>query len=394
MRIGIIGAGPAGSLCAAVLGQAGADVLLLDPQGAWEKPCGGGVTYKALIRYPFLWEGLDKGREIRRLQILSPQDKSLAVTLDRPLVTYSRDTLNRLLLDRAVAQGARFLQERVMAFEAISSKWKISTDRSTYEVDFLVGADGVNSLVRRRLGRPYVKEDLMMTFGYRQQREGGSTIELKFFPNFPGYLWVFPRAENVSFGICGKLDRVGTGTLKAKLHEYLKKTNRSSVLGLSGMGNPAPCELYSALVPSLRSETLKRNVFSGKGWALLGDAAGFADPITAEGIYYALRSGQLLAEALKAQKEDSYTEACLADFVSDFISGADFFDQFYGGDFLGSGFINRMIQIASRSNTLRKVMNAFVAGQQPYRTLRTSLLGKAPKVAGDMLLSIIVSSFS
>lgn len=394
MRIGIIGAGPAGSHCAAALSQAGAKVLLLDPEGAWEKPCGGGVTYKALVRYPFLWDGMDKGREIRRLEIVSPQDESLAVQLDRPLVTYSRDVLNRLLLDRAVAQGARFCQERVVSFEPVSGGWQINTNCSSHEVDFLVGADGVNSLVRKRLARPYAKEDLMMTFGYRQRSEGGSTIELKFFPRFPGYLWVFPRAENVSFGICGKLDRVGTGTLKAKLHEYLKQTNRSSIVAPGESESAVPCELYGALVPSLRPETLRNNVISGKGWALLGDAAGFADPITAEGIYYALRSGQLLAEALKVHDEGSYTEVCRVDFVEDFISGAEFFDRFYAGNLLGSGFINRMIQIASRSTTLRKVVNTFVAGQQPYRTLRTSLLGKAPKVAGDMLLSMIISSFS
>ena len=394
MRIGIIGAGPSGSQCAAVLSKAGADVILLDPHGAWEKPCGGGVTHKALIRYPFLWESVDKGREIRNLEIVSPQDRSLAVALDFPLVTYSRDILNRLLLDRAVAQGAQFLQERVIAFTAVGAGWEIKTDRSYYEVNFLVGADGVNSLVRKRLGQPYSKGDLMMTFGYRQQRQGGSTIELKFYPGFPGYLWVFPRPENVSFGICGKLDRVRTETLKAKLHDYMRKTNRSSVPGSKEPGRAMPCELYGALVPSLRPETLRKNVISGKGWALLGDAAGFADPITAEGIYYALRSGQLLAEALKTQDADSYAEACREDFVSDFISGAEFFDQFYAGNLLGSSFINRMIQIARHSTTLRKVVNAFVAGQQPYRTLQTALLGKAPRVAGDMLLSVIASSIS
>jgi flavin-dependent dehydrogenase len=234
----------------------------------------------------------------------------------------------------------------------------------------------------------------MMTFGYRQRGQGSNTIELKFYPGFPGYLWVFPRPENVSYGICGKLDQVGTGTLKAKLHDYLRKTHRSSVPKAEEHGRVASCELYGAMVPSLRPETLKKNVISGRGWALLGDAAGFADPITAEGIYYALRSGQLLAEALKTEDADSYAEACRIDFVSDFISGAEFFDRFYAGNFLGSSFINRMIQIASHSTTLRKVVNAFVAGQQPYRTLRTALLEKAPKVAGDMLLSVIASSFS
>jgi geranylgeranyl diphosphate/geranylgeranyl-bacteriochlorophyllide a reductase len=393
MRIAIVGAGPAGSQCAATLCQAGADVLLFDPKGAWEKPCGGGVTYKALYRYPFLMRGTDQRCEIRQMMIRSPLEKSLTVTLDYPFLTFSRATLNRMLLDRAVSQGARFHQERVIGFEAVGTKWKVSTNNSTYSVDFLVGADGVSSLVRRRLAWAYSKEDLMMAYGYRQLHEGGDTIEIKFFPDFPGYLWVFPRAGSVSFGICGKLHQLRTSTLKANLDEYLKKTGRSSALDIRDSEESSRLGLYSALVPSLRPETLRNDLVAGCDWALIGDAAGFVDPITGEGIYLALRSGELLAEALRAGRGESSLQACQEDFLSDLIVGAQFFDRFYTGDFLGSSFIDRMVELVSRSLELQRVINAFIAGQQPYRTLRPTLLEKVPKVAGELFRSLVESSF-
>jgi flavin-dependent dehydrogenase len=393
MRIAIVGAGPAGSQCAAILSQAGADVFLLDPKGAWEKPCGGGVTYKALYRYPFLMGGMDERCEVRRIVIHSPGEKHLAVALEHPFLTFSRATLNRLLLERAISWGARFHQERVIGFEAVGAKWQVSTNRSTYSIDFLVGADGVSSLVRRRLASAYSKDDLMMTYGYRQLREGGDTIEIKFFPDFPGYLWVFPRNGSVSFGICGKLHQLRTTTLKANLDEYLKKTDRSWAPRTENPEESPRPEFYSALVPSLRPETLKTNVIAGRNWALVGDAAGFVDPITGEGIYFALRSGQLLAEALRAGKGESYLQACQEDFVSDLIVGAQFFDRFYTGIFLGSSFIDRMVELASRSLELRRVLNAFIAGQQPYQTLRPTLLEKVPRVAGELFRSLVESSF-
>jgi geranylgeranyl reductase family protein len=384
MNIGIIGAGPAGSLCASRLSRSGGSVLLFDPRGAWEKPCGGGVTAKAFARYPFLRGCVDTHRSIGRLAVISPRGARADVALEEPLCIYSRTTLNQLVLDRAVADGVRYLQERVLDVRRRETRWELLTDRGVHLVDFLIGADGVNSFVRKRLGERFESEDLMMTFGYRAPMEVAEEIVIKFFPKFRGYYWVFPRPNHASFGICGRLSQHNTQTLKQLLHGFLKETGH-----LADAKQAAAWSVYSALIPSLRPQSLRSNRITGEGWALLGDAAGFADPITCEGIYYALRSGDLLAEALIEGRAPSYPDRCEEDFAADFIRAAELFERFYAGDFLGSDFITRMVQASARSRTLRSIMNAFVAGRQDYRSLRASLIRKSPRIIADIAASTL-----
>ena len=124
----------------------------------------------------------------------------------------------------------------------------------------------------------------------------------------------------------------------------------------------------------------------------MGDAAGFADPITCEGIYYALRSGDLLAEALIEGRAASYSDCCRTDFAGDFIHAAELFERFYAGDFLGTDFITRMVQASSRSRALRSIMNAFVSGRQDYSSLRKTLLRKSPQIALQVLGSAFRSA--
>jgi flavin-dependent dehydrogenase len=383
MRIGIVGAGPAGSLCASLLSGNGCEVLLFDHRGAWEKPCGGGVTYKGVDRYPFLRNCLETCRTIQTLQVVSPRNAQVEVVLEEPISIYSRSALNQLLLIRATDGGAHFCQERVLDFRRRQTGWEVKTNKAEHHVTWLIGADGVNSLVRRKLSSNFVAEDLMMAFGYRVPRDLGDRIEIKFFPKLRGYYWAFPRMNHVSFGICGRLSRHPTREIKEYLHQSLKDAGY-----LADPSETQHWQVYSALIPSLRRQSFCDNSVSGDGWALLGDAAGFVDPITCEGIYFALRSAELLAQALLEGRPRIYPDLCRQDFVADFIHAAELFEKFYTGTFLGSDFITRMVQATSRSQTLRNTMNAFVAGRQDYRTLRAHLTRKTPQVLFQLMNSM------
>jgi flavin-dependent dehydrogenase len=422
MRVGIIGAGPGGSLCASVLGQAGIEAHLFDFRGAWEKPCGGGVTPKALTRYPFLKDCLESKRNITQMEFISAENALARVGLIDPLLIYSRSVLNQLLLNRALGAGVEFHAERVAGFERDGSQWMLQTQAGTMQVDFLVGADGIDSLVRKRLSERFQPADLMMTYGYRikvpSENRNLNRIQIKFFKELSGYLWVFPRLDNISVGICGKLARHPTGTLKQLLQDFVEQYAAENLCmdGLCSLRtreDAAPAaailpgtqtgsdpvrvgasrlpavEIYSALIPSLQAATLRNNRVSGPGWALIGDAAGFADPITCEGIYYALRSGELLAQTLIDNCPQRYALECQKDFVGDFIRAAEIFERLYFGTICGVDILSLMVRTVARSQTLRNMVNALIIGHQNYQTLKASLLRQSPRVLLQLATSFV-----
>jgi flavin-dependent dehydrogenase len=104
--IAIIGAGPAGAFAAESLARAGRKVVVVDEKLAWEKPCGGGITHKALIEYPFLHEGEAERNWVSGCELISPAGRRVRLALDRPMAIFSRRVLNGLLLERARRAGA------------------------------------------------------------------------------------------------------------------------------------------------------------------------------------------------------------------------------------------------------------------------------------------------
>src|SRR5487761_222694 len=96
-RIAIVGGGPSGALCAERLASAGFEVSVFDEHLAWEKPCGGGLTHKALRSYPFLLNGPHPKKVIQRVELISGNGERAQLGLDHPIVIYSRAVLNGLL---------------------------------------------------------------------------------------------------------------------------------------------------------------------------------------------------------------------------------------------------------------------------------------------------------
>ena len=120
-EIAIIGAGPAGAHLASRLAAEGRDVVLFDPKGAWEKPCGGGVPTRAIREFAFILESSGYPRKlVRQITMISPLDRRVTLTLDRPFAVYSRHVLNSLVLDRAIEAGAEFVREREIHRQHVS----------------------------------------------------------------------------------------------------------------------------------------------------------------------------------------------------------------------------------------------------------------------------------
>src|SRR5579884_2783986 len=100
-RIAVIGGGPAGAMAAAELARAGREVVLFDEKLAWEKPCGGGLTDKALTRWPFLCEAQVEQNWITDCELIAPSGRTACFRLGRQIAIFSRFALNGWLLDRA-----------------------------------------------------------------------------------------------------------------------------------------------------------------------------------------------------------------------------------------------------------------------------------------------------
>ena len=370
----IVGAGPSGASAAERLARAGFAVTLFDPKGAWEKPCGGGVTAKALGRYAYLVDESWPSQPIERIALVGPNRGRATIELDRPFRIYSRERLNGLLLSRAREAGAELVEEAVVRFEREDGRWRVETRSGSRHADILVGADGAGSIVRRELAGRFRPDDVALTLGYNAPRPGVPEVEIDFPPDFTGYLWAFPRTDHVNFGVINRLNERTAAELKELLHAFMDRY----------YGGRAPYDemsYYGAKVPMLGRGSWDGMRVTGDGWALVGDAAGFVDPITGEGIYFAIRSGELLAEAFASGEGlERYDREWFEDFGEDLAVASHHLERFYHGRFFGASVIDRALLFSRAHGGFRRVMRRALVGEQSYLTLKRDLAVNALRV--------------
>ena len=364
-RVVIAGGGPAGALCGERLARAGLDVTILEERPGWEKPCGGGVTWKTLARYPFLLDGGIEKKLVHRAELIAAGGRRVELPLSRPLALYSRAKFNSFLLQRAAEAGCAVVHHRAVAAN-INGSVRLRATRDEFEADFLIIATGARNALQLADAADGWKPapcDLELTAGYFLPATD-DRIRVQFLRDFEGYLWSFPRAHHLAVGICGKMAQNSGGALKDKLHRFMDAE------GLSANGGT----FYSHLLPSLSRPSWKRLPLAGSRWARVGDAAGLVDPITGEGIYYALRSGELLAEGLIAGQAEAYPQRVERDFAADLREAARWQRTFYRGRWLGASTTDRMITAAARSRRFRRLLDDLFAGSQDYRGLKWRVL--------------------
>ncbi|HSB13551.1 MAG TPA: FAD-dependent oxidoreductase [Bryobacteraceae bacterium] len=387
-RVAILGGGPAGAFAAERLAAGGAKTVVFDEKLAWEKPCGGGLTYKAYSRYPFLIENDTPKKFVTVTQLAAPGAGVAKMALRKPLVVYSRFDLNRMLLARAERAGAQIEQTRVLGMTPAGRGWRLSTHHGDFEADFCVVATGARNPLRD-VGTQLTAADTMLALGYYVQADQ-EHIDIQFLPQLEGYIWVFPRCGHLSVGICGKGEPAHQ--LRARLEAYMRER------GISWKD----AVFYSHLLPSLARTGWRNNRVAGHGWIAVGDAGGLVDPITGEGLYYAMRSGDLASQVVLSGRHSAETMAVAyramltRDFAADLEFGASLARRVFLGRFLLDSVPNRMVQIMRRSPRFCELMQDLFAGTQPYLDLKRRLLsnlhGTLLETAMNFLLSRVVPS--
>src|SRR5580765_4621207 len=129
--VAVLGGGPAGASAAERLARAGLNTMLFDEKLAWEKPCGGGLTYKAYDQYPYLLNNDTPKKLINETVVNAPGAGEAKKRLTQSLLMYARVVLNRRLLERAVRAGAAIEKDRVLGSGQQDKGWRLRTRNGT-----------------------------------------------------------------------------------------------------------------------------------------------------------------------------------------------------------------------------------------------------------------------
>ena len=358
----IAGAGPAGAVAARDLARRGARVALVDGSHPREKPCGGGVTGRALQLVgaavaPAPGQPIDAvtfeagGRSAR---VLFADTEALRV--------YPRAAFDAALLRQAVDAGATHVTARVSAIVRHADAWQVTAGDTVISAPWLLGADGPAGVVRKQVFRPFERRQLSIAAGSYVDGVDTREIVIGFTAEPRGYLWSFPRAGHLAVGTCAQANE----TAAAEMHRVTDRW-------LNGYAPAAghARRRYAWPIPSLEARDVDGEQPSGDGWMLLGDAAGLVDPITREGIFFALRSGMQAAAALgSASPARGYAEAVRDELHDELRRAARLKASFFRPRFTGL-----MVEALSHSPGIRAVMIDLIAGRQPYAGLKRRLLG-------------------
>ncbi len=286
----VAGAGPAGAAAAleAMRLDPGARVLLLD-RAAFprDKACGDGIGPHAAADLAALGaaSALDGYPPLRRLRLLAPGGIEVAGTSALPSWVVPRRVLDARLVALAVEAGAVLERERVRAIERRDGLAVVNGELAAPAV---IGADGANSTVRRLIGAPSSpdRHTAIALRGYAPAPQDADEQLIGWVEEgWPAYVWSFPTGTG--------LRNVGYGLLRSRLAGGGKAELERRLRALLPGAEPDPASLRAHHLPFSG-----RRPLAGAGRVLLcGDAASMVNPLSGEGIYYALASGRLAAQA-------------------------------------------------------------------------------------------------
>jgi geranylgeranyl reductase family protein len=347
----VVGAGPAGASAAYWLGEAGQRVLVLERAGLPRyKACGGGLPTAVLSRFPFDFSPVVE-RRIGRVRFRYVDGREVVAQLpDQPIAMVMRDRFDLHILNHSRADVRDGVMVVAVTQDGTGAE-VLTKSGEIYRARYVVGADGVNSRVARSVG---LRQDraVGITIEVEVPVEDGlldeyaDTVLLLFGMPYPGYQWIFPKAEHLS---------VGTGAFTAtpvRMREALRREMARLGIRLDGLRHRG-----HALPVYRQNEPLHREHV-----VLVGDAAGLVDPLLGEGIRHAVDSGKWAAEAILAGDLPAYTRRIHRKIGNDMLWGLRFSHLFYSHPLGG-------FELGVRNRLVVQEILELLAGRASYRHL-------------------------
>ena len=293
-EVAIVGAGPAGSLLGYYLGQKNIPTLIIEKKKLPRpKVCGGGLTKRTLDILPFDIESVVE--DVATTATLSVKNHTVfSKTYPYPITALvMRDRFDHLLVQHAVDKGCILMDgTEFMGFTGPPGNMTVHTSSGSIRAGIVIGADGIHSRVASRLGLGIRNKQMIAVEAEAVLKQPNQTMDrfrhtIQFdigqVPN--GYGWVFPKKNHLSIGILSLSKK--TKGIRNDLFAFInakKLDHRIESLSYRGHGIP-----YG---PN------PNNRYANDYGLLIGDATGIVDPITGEGIYYAVRGARLAAETI------------------------------------------------------------------------------------------------
>lgn len=394
----VVGAGPAGSIAAYECAKHGLTTLCLEKSPIpREKPCGGAVMYRGLrILGGHLPRSLVE-QKIYGLRFSLPNGTKSEFISDKMIgITVFRNRFDEHLAKRAVNAGSELMENTPVIHASTSddsAKVRLKDGRE-FKSKFIIGADGVNSVVSRSLGlRPQRKDLTKVGLGMESdfyvgaegvnQATNGNPSVLEIIPSEDkiSYGWVFPKREHLAIGVAGS--GVHMRALRPTFDRFYKNIEKKIGVPLT-LEKRRTCFLGGDGLGSVN--VVNRGI-------LVGDAAGFVDPMMGEGIAYAMQSSVFAADvitsAIEEGKYDSvqlseYHTLCKKEFSANFQMAA------WAGS-KGTSFAERVLPSVNGFKLASDVMAMIARGEIGYADIPYVILKKLPRQLPHILQQAVQS---